>query len=577
MFKRNEQYRQTELFGLINNMSNKQNKMLVKSIEYSFFMNIFVKIKEGDFKVLYSEKKSRPNAPVNQLVASLIIKHLFNWTYEELFKRLNFDVLTRYAVGIRTIEEEVFSEATLYNFQNKIISHFVTTGTDLLKEVFDALTSAQLSEFGIKTNIQRGDSFLIGSNIIDYTRLQLLIEVLHRIFRVLDDNDKSLYHDTLNDYTKQTSGQYIYKLPKEDLPTEIQKLAGIYHELYIKLKERYAETAIFKVFTRVYTEHFVIVNKKVEVVPSEKLTSSILMSPDDESATFRRKRDQDSKGYNGHISETANPENKLNLIVDVVETPNNVDDAAILEERLPEMLQKTPALDEYHSDGGYGSPTVDKIMEKNKIRQIQTAVRGRKAYAKFSINHIQEDEYSVTCEYGQIVKAEKAKKGKNAKRYKATFDHNTCLACPLYEICNSDIVGGKRIEKKRVWYFSEENILFHKRQQNIDLIPQERRKLRANVEATVKEMKRGIKNGKVRVRKQIKIRIYLNLTAISVNLTRIHKYLNSSSLSCLTEPLDNSLLMLGGVCGLDRCFGYAYLGNKAHDNSIFAGWCKTAA
>ena len=77
MFKRNEQYRQTELFGLINNMSNKQNKMLVKSIEYSFFMNIFVKIKEGDFKVLYSEKKSRPNAPVNQLVASLIIKHLF--------------------------------------------------------------------------------------------------------------------------------------------------------------------------------------------------------------------------------------------------------------------------------------------------------------------------------------------------------------------------------------------------------------------------------------------------------------------------------------------------------------------
>jgi hypothetical protein len=59
---------------------------------------------------------------------------------------------------------------------------------------------------------------------------------------------------------------------------------------------------------------------------------------------------------------------------------------------------------------------------------------------------------------------------------------------------------------------------------NIYKIPEERRKLRANVEATIKEVKRGIKNGKSRLRGLIRNRFYLTFTSISVNLTRIHKY-----------------------------------------------------
>lgn len=46
----------------------------------------------------------------------------------------------------------------------------------------------------------------------------------------------------------------------------------------------------------------------------------------------------------------------------------------------------------------------------------------------------------------------------------------------------------------------------------------------ANVEATVKVVKRGIKNGKSRLRGLVRNRFYLILTSISVNLTRIHKY-----------------------------------------------------
>ncbi|MBN2520949.1 MAG: transposase, partial [Bacteroidales bacterium] len=477
------------------------------------------------FKVLYSNIKSRPNVPVNQLVGSLILKHLFNWTYDELFRNLNFNILTRYAIGIRSLDEDIFSEASIFNFQNKVIEHYVQTGRDLLTEVFDKLTASQLKEFGIKSDIQRGDSFLIGSNIFDYTRLQLLIEVLLRLYRILNKKDKQLYSGVLEKYTKQTAGQYIYRIQKEELPKEIEQLAKIYHDLYTGLEAKYREMYVFEIFKRVYVEHFVIIKNKVNVIPSGELNSAILMSPDDAEATFRHKRDNGSKGYSGHISETANTDNKLNLITDIVVVPNNVDDAKILEERLPEMINKTPELYEYHADGNYGSPSVDEIMENNNIVQIQTAMRGRKAYAKMEIKEGQKGTYWVTCEQGQRVKAEKAIKGKNAKRHKAIFDYNKCLQCPLKDKCKSRIMGVKTNRPKRTWYFSDEKIRLHKRLQNINLIPEERRKLRANVEATVKEVKRGIKNGKVRIRGKERIKFYLSMTSIAVNLTRIHKYL----------------------------------------------------
>ncbi len=527
MFKKNEEYKQYDLFDLTFLLSDKQNNLLSNSIEHSFLVNIFSRINENDFKELYSNKKSRPNVPVNQLVGSLILKHLFNWTYNDLFRNLNFNILTRYAIGINSIEENVFSEATIFNFQNKIINHYVNTGQDLLTEVFDHLTAEQLVEFNIKADIQRGDSFLMGSNIFDYTRLQLLIEVLLRLYRSVEETDKAALIDIIRDYTKQTSGQYIYKIEKENLPKEIEKLANIYHKIHLFLVERYSEKSAFMIFNRVYQEHFVIVENKVEVIPSNELNSSILMSPDDQDATYRYKRstgNKGSKGFSGHVSETANPKNDFNLITDIAVVPNNVDDAKILETRLPIMVDKTPTLNEYHSDGGYGSPKVDEIMEKESIIQIQNAIRGRKAFASFVIKEREPNEYWVSCEYGQIVKAQKATKGKKAKRHKAVFDYYTCMSCPLSSKCRAKASGEKINRPIRTWYFSKEKIRLHKRQQNINLIPKERKKIRANCEATIKEVKRGVKNGKVRIRGINRAIAYLSLTSIAVNLTRIHKY-----------------------------------------------------
>ena len=103
----------------------------------------------------------------------------------------------------------------------------------------------------------------------------------------------------------------------------------------------------------------------------------MLQSPDDEDATYRKKRDQESKGFTINATETANPENSIQLLTDIAVNKNNIDDSKILEDRTDKIVEKTPDLEELHTDGGYSSEGVDKKMEDNNITLITTAVRGR--------------------------------------------------------------------------------------------------------------------------------------------------------------------------------------------------------
>lgn len=535
MFRKNESYKQVEIFSTEQKLSKKQKRMWESSVEHKFFEEVFQKIDEQSFAILYSKKKSRPNVPINQLVGSLILKHLNNWTYNELFKQLSFNLLTRHAIGIQTIDQDIYTEASIFNFQNRMIDHFVSTGVDLVANIFDQLTIQQLKDLGIDTSIQRGDSFLIGSNIIDYSRLHLYVEVLIRLKRILSDEHKDLYRDMISKFTDQSAGQYLYKMTKEKLPTEVTCLAQIYHQLYTELRETYQEDSVFKIFERVYHDHFIIEEEVIKIKPSKELTSSDLMSPDDPEATFRRKGRTKSFGYVGHISETAHPDNKVNLITDVVVRQNNMDDGKILEERLPKMIETTPELKEYFADGLYGSAAIDLITKEHGITQYQTGLRGRKSLSKIKIERDKEDDVWVSCAGGQRVKAEKTTK------WKAEFDMDICRNCPLHSNCSLKIMGGKKTPEKRRHYFGEKQILAHARMNNFNLLAEEKQNIRANVEASIKEMKRGMKNEKVRIRGGIRVSMHMHFTAIAINLTRIAKN--------LIEKLELSVVMLHGLCG----------------------------
>ena len=535
MFRENTSHLQSSLFGIASQLPKAKLEKLKKSKEQDFYQLVFCKISEKDFSVLHSDNCSRPNAPVNSLVASIILMYRNNWTTEELFDRIDFDLLTRTALGLDTLEETPFCPATFFNFQNRLLGHFSQTGHNLIERVFDGLTEKQLKTLKIKTNIQRSDSFMAMSNIRSYSRTQLLIEMLIRLHRILSEEDQKRFNDILSPYIKQSSGQYLYTLQRQQIPQEQEKLGRLYHTLYEALKERYKDFEVFSVFERVYTEHFTIIDEKITVKTGQELNGSTLQSPDDIDATYRKKRDRHYRGQSVNVTETAHPDNELNLITDVAVCSNNTDDSKILNERVGPIKEKTPDLNELHTDGAYGSEDNDKKMEELEITHVQTAVRGRKAEVSMEIEEVSDGQYKVKCPH-QCVSSEKAR-----KRYKACFDVEICKQCPLSSPCPA-----KQQSDKRTYYFDRSDYLLGKRNRNIKSLPPERRKLRPNIEATVKEFTKPFNHkGKLRVRGLFKTMVYAHAMAISINFGRVWRYMAEN-------PDFFGLLHL--LCGILPCF-----------------------
>jgi hypothetical protein len=133
--------------------------------------------------------------------------------------------------------------------------------------------------------------------------------------------------------------------------------------------------------------------------PPDQLHSGCVQSPDDLEATYRNKNGKKSKGQTIHVTETAHPENELNLLTDIHVTPNNIDDSRALNKRIDHLKAKTPDLDEHHYDGAYGSADNDEKYEEHQINPIQTGIRGVRAEVDIEIDRSGEENYQVCCLY----------------------------------------------------------------------------------------------------------------------------------------------------------------------------------
>jgi hypothetical protein len=536
MFRRNESHQQSELFGSQTLLSEQKREKLAGSEEAVFYELIFRAIPEAEFAVLYSEADSRPNAPVNTLVAALILKHRRAWSYQELFDHIDFDLKTRRALGLRELNETPFVESTMFNFQNRLAAHQAHTGENLLERVFGRLTQSQLEALELKTSIQRADSFLAASNIRDYSRLQLIIEVLQRFCRILSEEQQEGLPEPVKTHCAESSGKQIYRLPAADVPGKLAELGQIYRQLLQDFKADYGDTEAWQILQRVFGEHFTEASEQVKLRPASQIQSGSLQSPDDPEATYRKKAGTTSRGQVIHVAETAHPDNPLNLITDVAVAPNNSDDAAILAERAPIMDERTPALDELHVDGGYGSDQADQALADADAALIQTRVKGPAPAVRMDIEPAEDGQegYRVRCPH-QSVEATRT-----PKQWKAEFDKSICAECPLAGQCPT--THGKAARR---WYFTPAEADRQARWRRWEALPEGRKTLRANVEATIKEMKGAMDGGKLPVRGAFGAQCHGLLRAIGVNLGRIARYVadpdTDGSLAGLWEAMGERL------------------------------------
>jgi hypothetical protein len=156
------------------------------------------------------------------------------------------------------------------------------------------------------------------------------------------------------------------------------------------------------------------------------------------------------------------------------------------------------------------------------ITPIQTAIRGRKpGGVTIEIEKTDSGEYGVRCPM-QTASVRRTK-----KKWKAEFSLEGCAGCVHESKCQLE----KQIHV-RAYYFTEEEYLKKRRFKNIDLIPEERRTLRANGEATMNEFVCKTKCGKLRVRGAFRTMLFAFSMAVSINFGRIYRYIRAK----ITDP-----------------------------------------
>jgi hypothetical protein len=516
MFKENISHYQDNLFSLEDQLSPNQLKDKAFLEATFFYDRVFCSIDETKFKQLYSNESNRPNAPINIMVGSLILKEMNNWSYKQLFNELNFNILTKLSLGLKDLTTQPFTYKTIFNFSNRVQFYFKCTKINLFEDLFKDLSNKEIKKLNISTKIQRTDSTLVSSNIKKSSRLQLLLEVFLNLVKILEKCDLIFFKKELEIYSDKKAKDFIYNLVPSELPHEINKLGQLYNRVYrhIRNKKLYKDVEQFLKFERAFKEHFKVLSKKrVNLIPSNELPSDTLQSPYDEDATYRNKNGEKNQGYKINGFETADPKNPINLLTDVSVDKNNIDDSTILSNRIDDIFEQTSDLKELHTDGGYGNEINDKILEQYNITQIQTGVRGRKSDNTYEIFFDeQSEEYYVKCLH-QTINADETK-----SRFKAKFDKNICNECELKDSCSINKKGKKL-------YFSHEDYLLNKRKNSIKNLPKARRSCRNNVEATMKEFKEKLNyKGKLRTRGIFKAMIFAFTNAIGINFGRIFRY-----------------------------------------------------
>lgn len=558
MFRRNEQHRQQSFFSSEYLLPDKLWDRLLKSWAETFYQEVFCRLDETIFAPLYSGEASRPNTPVNVLVGLEILKSGFGWSDEELHEQVCFNLQVRHALGLHDLCGEIFTLRTLYNFRQRVHDYALETGINLMQQVFEQVTDQQLEVVGLATGWQRMDSTQVLSNLARMKRLELLVSVLQVVHRQLPERLQDPWGDRWQEYLKGRPHQVVYKIATAEVKGHLlvigQELSAIEVELLQQAPESEALVLIQRVLGEQY-EHGT--DGTVQLRAAKEVSAASLQSPHDPEATYRTKGGKAYRGgYVVNVSETAAPENSVQLITDLQVETNLTDDATLLEQSLDDQAARGIEVSKMTTDGGYTGPRGEDACAKHQVELRATRMRGgcsapdKWGWDRYTweVNDAGRP-LSVTCPQGCRARL---LPGKAEGHFIARFGPKACTACPFFgEAC--------RVQA-RVWagptlYVKRRAIEAARQRQKLH---PEDTPIRVLVESTVRSLKRAFPNGKLPVRGLTRSRMMLYGAALMVNMRRLHHYLTEKP-EVASQKVAFSLSLLKTALGRYwRCIHYSF-------------------
>ena len=345
MFQQNINHKQRRMFTSVDQLPPAARKLLNESWASTFYEEYFFKIDEKILAPLYSTKKSRPNTPVNILIGFETLKSGFGWSDEELYNHFLFDMQVRYALGLQDFDEEHFDIRTIYNFRAAICKYEKELGINLIQNM---------------------------------SRIQLLVEFIINLHKVLSHDDKEKYSNRFTAYIKEDSLHYCYRLKRDETKTRLVEIGEDIAFFIKKFNNKYRYEIAYKNLNRAFEEHYRLEDS--EIIPkigNKELKGSTLQSPYDKEATYRKKNREGSKGYVANITETCDSENGLQIITTVSVEPNITDDQVLMSSDLDNLAERMK-VEEIVTDAGYIGKTASESAQKHKLKHSVTALKGRK-------------------------------------------------------------------------------------------------------------------------------------------------------------------------------------------------------
>ena len=407
-------YEQLTLNDPVFDLTKREKRFLDSSWATQFADEIFPKIDEAPFSVLYSDKASRPNTPVNVIVGALLLKEFLEQTDEEILESLLFDV--RYQVALHTtgFEEQPMSDTTLKRFRKRCLTYELEQGIDLIHDCVIGLSEEMANLMKLNGQIKRMDSLMVASNIKRLSRMELIYTCVSNFVTFLhktegDEKLSGLEHY----YDPNDKNAVIYHRNGESVESRVRVILDDAKKLLALCEGGYDDIDQYQLLVRVIREQTIRDEDghlRLRTKEDGGMDAKILQNPADPEATYREKAGKQHRGYVANVTEAVGENGSI--VTEYQFEQNIHSDSDFLDEYL-DGETRTPERRTLVADGAYSSEELKRKADEKNIHLVTTDLTGRETkdiYADFVFS--EDGESIVSCPYiTKIIRTSKSSEG----------------------------------------------------------------------------------------------------------------------------------------------------------------------
>jgi hypothetical protein len=261
----------------------------------------------------------------------------------------------------------------------------------------------------------------------------------------------------------------------------------------------------------VFNDQYQVVDDMVSTRPKQEISAGSVQSPHDTDCHYRKKDDNQVKGYSINVTETCDDGDGLNLVTNVLVEAASAADCDFLQSAVEASRDVvTQQIETVNADGAYHSEDNQDYCKENSIDLVIGAIQGKPP--RYDLKQNESGELTVTdLTTNTEVTVRKVASRKEGAEQKWAI----------------------KTEKGKHRYFTQKEIDTCTLRQQIAARPQAELNRRNNVEATIFQLGYHYPNDKSRYRGLIKHKMWANIRCMWVNFVRIMNFIAGGGSKCV--------------------------------------------